>query len=186
MKLYRVAQKFAIKLAAEEKSPKERIKDVYEKGMELTNPKIIQLWLDASDLAGDGAYEELITDPFHEIQKLIKSYYRDAVQYGMTEQTNTAYIQKLIAEIDKMEKRRLDRGLDPRANGLFGAFREAVYAVPKVAIPRGQINSRPTINLPEQRISQQDETGLGYSEKPENKFPETSGPFGMKEKDRWE
>jgi hypothetical protein len=181
MSLYRVAKKFAIKLATDEISAKSRIKQVYDSGMKLTNQNIIQLWLNASDLTG--GYEEIITDPLYAIRKLVQSYWRDASEYGLTKETNNNYINKLKEQINELEHVKLERGLDPRANGLFGGFRESVYNVPQVAVPKGTGTMRATINLPEQHIDNEEETGVGYANKPD--APTFSGPFGMRNKDQW-
>jgi hypothetical protein len=181
MSLYRVAQKFAIKLAAEELSAKTRIKQVYDLVMKLTQQNIIQLWLNASDLTG--GYEEIITDPLYAIRKLVQNYWRDATQFGLSKETNSGYIAKLKEQINELEKVKLEKGLDPRANGLFGGFRESVYSVPEIAVPKGQETMRAPVNLPEQNIDNTEEiTGMGYSDKT---TPTFSGPFGLRDKDRW-
>lgn len=179
MNLYKTARKFAFKLAAGEDNVKSRIKQVFDSGMKLTSQNIIKLWLNASDLTG--GYEEIITDPLYAIRQIVQSYYNDMNRFGLSKENNINYITKLKAQINELEAVKLERGLDPRANGIFGGFREAVYAVPQTEVSGKQ---RSAVNLPDQKIDDVGEhTGVGYSE---NSNPSTvAGPFSLRDFDRW-
>lgn len=181
MNLHKIARKFAFKLAAElEASPGMRAKKVYDLGIELTNKNMVDMWVNSTDLTG--GYEMIVTEPLQEIRKLVKQYHADISQYGLNKENNIKYITKLKAQIQELETVKLDKGLDPRARGLFGSFREAVYFVPEVAIPKQNIQRGP-VNLPEQIINNEEENvGAGYSYQ---STPDSAGPWGMRDLDRW-
>ncbi len=187
MSLIRLAKKFALKLAVVQKSTLDRIKEVYQAALNLTQPNIKKLWEAAVE--ADGSYAFLLDEPMENIRRDGQMYYWTASNNGLTRQQHAKYLSKLFEAIDELKELKTIKPLDPMATNKLQELEIKLRDVSPI-----EISAPVKKNLSEKSkdvFNQNEGAGLAYRDKgdemdqnnPYSPFYYKKGPYSLEGQD---